>query len=238
MKTIVVAGNGPSAQDDKIGMLVPQPETTNALIFRTNYFFLPENDMLNHCVDGWFICEDVNDCRAVKAFVHGVEWGGETALVGATWRPTIWLPGIHMDKVDKIRDNHLAGFDIRVQKEANLPAACRWERDLVPYRPLMGSFAIAVAVGMQPDELILCGHDLFQHPSGNTHGSSSKETRDWQTQFNLEYIENHHRNHRLDGDLKYIGDALRAYRGQVTAVGSVLASYFRDEFPEWTWLEG
>ena len=187
-------------------------------------------DPLLYRVDDWFICEDVHDCRAVQAALCFRDELNE---------PKIWLPGIDENKVHEIETNHLSGFDIRIQKTfARLPAACRWERDLAPERPLMGSFAIAVAVGMQPDELILCGHDLFQHPSKTTHAGAKAETRDWQSRFNREYLENRHRNHRLTGDIKYIRAALKEYRGKVTSIGTVLKNYFEPEFPDWEWLDG
>jgi hypothetical protein len=154
-------------------------------------------------------------------------------------RPTIWVPGISRDAVLDIATNYLDGHVVRVQKcFPRLPAACKWERDLAPERPLMGSFALAVAVGMQPDEILLCGHDLFKHPSGNSHAGTALEARDWQQDFNAAYTLNIHRNHRFSGDVKYIRAALAAYRGKVSCVGSALAGIFRDEFPAWTWLEG
>ena len=102
----------------------------------------------------------------------------------------------------------------------------------------MGSLAVAVAVGMKPDELFLCGHDLFRHPSGTTHAGSGQETRDWQNDFNTAYLANRHRNHRYSGDVKYIGAALREYRGKVYAIGSVLKQHFGKEFPSWKWFDG
>lgn len=226
MKKIIVAANGPSAYSDNVPELEYVP--SDSAIFRTNYFYLNDNDPLRYNVTDWFICEDVADCRAVRAVMRfGVA------------EPTIWLPGIHEKDVREIEKNHLAGFHIRIQREfAQLPEACRWEKDLAPFRPLMGSFAIAVAVGMQPETLVLCGHDLFMHPSKQTHAGSNKETRDWQTGFNRLYLLNQHRNHRLEGDIRYIRAALQAYKGHVICIGTVLRSIFAEEFPEWEWLEG
>jgi len=225
MKTIIVAGNGPSAQSEAVRDLVVDQDDR---VFRCNYFFLAPDDALGYVVDDWFICEAVEDCRAVRA---AVQFG--------KIRPTIWVPGLSMEMVNEIETNHLTGLQIRVQKTfAQLPAATRWENDLAPYRPLMGSFALAVAVGMRPEKIVLCGHDLFLHPSKKTHGGLSKETRPWQTDFNKAYIENRHRNHQLRGDLKYIRAALDAYDGEVVSIGSVLAHYFAADFPSWTWLDG
>jgi hypothetical protein len=228
LKRIIVAGNGPSAYSDAVREWKLYPyDNSETRVFRTNYFFLTDGDPLDYAVTDWFICEDVADCRAVRA-----------AYRFGALRPTIWIPGIHEKDVHDIETNHLAGFDLRVVRTfARLPAACRWDRDLAPERPLMGSFALAVAVGMEPDEIFLCGHDLFQHPSG-THAGAVAETRNWQAAFNEQYLANVHRNHRLTGDVKYIRAALRSYGGTVTAVGTVLAKYFREEFPAWTWLDG
>jgi len=233
---IVVVGNGPSAYSAGAKSSECRSWEYNR-IFRTNYFFLNAGDPFEYNVSDWFICEDVHDCRAVRA------WDRAGSLPDTYYykRPTIWIPGLHKKDVHAIETNHLAGFDVRVQKTfAKLPAACRWERDLRPYRPLMGSYAIAVAVGMQPDELFLCGHDLFKHESKQTHAGASAETRDWQTDFNKQYLLNRHRNHRLDGDVEYIGNALRAYEGKLSAVGSVLKKYFAKEFASrnWDWIEG
>lgn len=228
-KRIIVAGNGPSAYSKGARKWAKaNGPTWYGRIFRTNYFYLTDGDPLNYEVTDWFICEDANDCRAVRALYRFTDK-----------RPTIWLPGLDERKVEAIETNHLLGIPIRLQRNfASLPAGCRWDRDLRPERPLMGSYAIAVAVAMQPEELFLCGHDLFRHPSKTTHAGAPGETRDWQTAFNKEYLENTHRNHRLTGDVKYIGAALQAYKGKLTSVGSVLAGYFRDKYAHWNWIEG
>jgi len=231
LKKIIVAANGPSAYcpcfRDHVDWTIFEPTSR---IFRTNYFYLNDGDPLTYVVDDWFICEDVSDCRAVRAAARFGRPG---------FTPTIWLPGISEPAVRDIERNHLAGFDIRIQKTfAQLPAACRWERDLAPERPLMGSYALAVAVGMNPEKIILAGHDLFSHTSGETHAGTEKDTRDWQKSFNAEYLQNRHRNHRLRGDLRYIRSALRDYSGKVISFGTVLKKYFADEFPAWDWHEG
>lgn len=102
----------------------------------------------------------------------------------------------------------------------------------------MGSFALAVAVGMQPDELLICGHDLFRHPSGANQGGTDHDTRPWQSQFVKEYLANSHRNHTLRGDVKYIRSALSEYNGDMTCVGSVLRDLYAAEFPGHTWMKG
>jgi len=229
-KRIIVAGNGPSAYAEPVrewSAFADDPDSTR--VFRTNYFFLRDGDPLDYAVDDWFICEDVADCRAVRA-----------ACRFSDLRPTIWLPGLNKRNIiAEIEENHLAGLCVRVQRLfPRLPAACRWEEDLAPERPLMGSFALAVAVGMNPEEILICGHDLFRHPSGNSHAGTALEAREWQADFNAAYLANVHRNHRLSGDVKYIRAALSAYGGKVSCVGTALAEIFRDEFPEWTWLEG
>jgi len=224
MSAIIVAANGPSALSERVKAW----PTDLSRVFRTNYFFLPEDDPLDYRVHDWFICEDIADTRIVRA-----------AMRFGNIHPTIWIPGITESRVNEIETNYLAGFPLRVQKTfAGLPARCRWERDLVPERPLMGSFAIAVAVGMQPDELFLCGHDLFSHPSKQNHGGLEKNVRPWQDEFVREYITNTHRNHRLSGDLKYIQNALDCYGGHVVSVGTVLKNHFADRYPGWEWIDG
>jgi hypothetical protein len=229
-KKIIVAGNGPSAYADAVREWLPIANDREwTRVFRTNYFFLRDGDPLDYSVSDWFVCEDVADCRAVRA---ACRFGGI--------RPKIWIPGVNKRGIiPEIETNHLAGLCVRLQRTfPRLPDACRWDRDLAPERPLMGSFAIAVAVGMQPDELFLCGHDLFFHSSGDSHAGSALESRDWQADFNSQYLGNVHRNHRLSGDVNYIRAALSSYRGKVSCVGTVLGDLFRDEFPSWTWIDG
>lgn len=226
MSKIIVAGNGPSCQSPDVSAFLGGGVDR---VFRTNYYFMPERDPLLCSITDWFICEVESDCRCVRALS---KWSPDD-------RPRIWFPGIDMDFVRLADETHLRGYDVRVQREfARLPAACRWEKDLRPFRPLMGSFAIAVAVGFKPDEICICGHDLFMHPSGGSHGGMSFDTRPWQRSFNEQYVNNTHRNHRVKGDVDYIRKALREYKGHVRCVGTVLREIFRDEFPEWEWKEG
>jgi len=230
MRTIIVSANGPSAYSKESHGVINSLDMINSKVFRTNYFFLNDGDPLKYKVTDWFICEDVSDCRAVRAAIR---------FSLPMNNLTIWMPGIDMKKITEIDSNHLKGFNLRLQcLFKNLPIDCRWEQDLRPERPLMGSLAIAIAVGMNPDTIILTGHDLFQHPSGTTHAGTDKQTRDWQDGFNKEYLTNTHRNHRLTGDLKYIENALKEYKGNVISCGTVLKRYFEFKFPQWTWLEG
>jgi len=230
-EAIVVAGNGPSSQADRVCHF-PWP---HARTFRTNYFFLPVEDALGGWVTDWFLCEAPEDCRAAVAFLRGADCYSDNRTPAVSF----WFPGIRPDICQELATNHLDGFPVRLQKAyPRLPAACRWETDLAPYRPLMGSFAIAVAVGMQPAELYLCGHDFFQHETGASHGGVAKDTRSWQQSFNAEYLEERHRNHRLSGDVRYIREALRAYRGHVVCVGSVMKKLYAEEFPAWEFLDG
>lgn len=223
-ETIIVAGNGPSAQDEQVGAWAE----SEARVFRTNHFYLPDSDRLNYRVDDWFICEDVWHCRMVKAWLRG---GG--------YRPRLWMPGLNMAWCENAQCRHLAGESIQIQKRfAQLPIRCRWEYDLMPERPLMGSYALAVAVGMRPKVIMICGQDLFMHKSNASHGGLDFDTRAWQQSFNQQYIANEHRNHTLRGDLKYIGAALADFKGHVICVGSVMKEYFEKKFPQWEWQEG
>jgi len=212
-------------------------------IFRTNYFFLSEQDTLDYACTDWFICQhDPSDFRACVAFMRGIEThggAGRSIVDAPCFR--FWIPGIDAHYSSAEVSKRLDGADVRVQRHfPRLPPACRWEQDLAPERPLMGSFALAVAVGMQPDELYVCGHDLFQHPSKRNQGGMDHDTRPWQQDFVSEYVSNRHRNHTLRGDLKYIRAALDAYEGHLVCCGTVLKEYFARDYAarEWEWIDG
>ena len=231
---IIVAGNGPSAQTDVVRQWA---DTDAACVMRMNYFFLPDRDALNYRCTDWWVCQhDEGDLRACVAYMRGRSLGG---CCDGT-QITFWVPGLTERNMSPGEcAERLGGADVRVQRlNANLPPACRWDCDMAPQRPLMGSFALAVAVGMQPDELWICGHDLFLHSSKQNQGGMKHDTRSWQKSFVAEYTCNIHRNHTLRGDLRYIGLALAAYRGHLTCCGSVLKQFFGAIYPQWTWLEG
>jgi len=243
MKRIIVAANGPSAYCEEFKKYCDETLLMDSKTFRTNYFYLNDGDPLGYNVTDWFICEDVGDCRAVRGFMRGHHTASSDYMGGYPFamheKPTIWLPGINKRMIDEIDQNHLNGYDIRLQREfSRLPDACRWDKDLAPERPLMGSFALAVAVGFQPEEIVLAGHDLFSHPSGFSHAGTEKETRNWQTDFNSQYLGCVHRNHRISGDLKYIKAALSAYRGKVVSFGTPLKRFIADEFTEHMFIDG
>jgi hypothetical protein len=228
---IVVAGNGPSAQAEPVRAWADR----SGRFFRANYFFLPPNDALRYRVDDWFVCQhDPADLRAAVAFVRGQNKSGQPNVV-------FWLPGTTEKCMTPEECQTRLGAEVRIQKTfAGLPVGCRWSQDLAPERPLMGSFAIAVAVGMKPDELYLCGHDLFQN-RGQPHGGVNHSTRGaWQDEFIEAYLSNAHRNHTLRGDLKYIRAALQEFRGKAVICGSVLRLHFEQEFADrgWEWIDG
>lgn len=225
METIVVAGNGPSAQALGVEM-----RRSSICVMRVNYFFLPDHDALDYACTDWFICQhDRGDLRNVIAYTRHMPD-----------KPTIWIPGIETRgslPIEEIR-KQLPGFTVRVQREfGRLPAACRWERDLAPQRPLMGSYALAVAVGMQPDRIVACGMDLFAGTEGGSfQGGTTSDTRgEWQNQFAVEYRENRHRNHTLRGDIKYIGAALDAYKGELICYGAEMKRLFAERYKEREW---
>jgi len=226
---IMVAGNGPSAQVPGVRALAESGRFDR--VFRTNYFFLPARDALDYQCSDWFVCEEIEDYRCARA------WCAARATLGGVL-PTIWMPGLRADRI-AAAEKHLPTARLQIQRLASyLPAGCRWDRDQAPERPLMGSFALAVAVGLQPAELCICGIDLFQHPGKGHHGGVSYDTRAWQDEFVRQYLINRHRNHTLRGDLKYIRSALSEYQGRVICVGSVMRHYFADEFPAWEWIDG
>lgn len=230
---IIVAGNGPSSQSQLVSTWPPISLGCQLSIYRTNYFFEPRADALDYMVSDWFICQhDPADLRAYRAAIVMARGGLEDV--------TFWIPGLEersldVDEVCK----RLGGARVAIQKDfPYLPQMCRWDQDLAPERPLMGSFALAVAVGRQPKELYICGHDLFMHPSKKNHGLMEYNTRSWQDDFVRDYLSNRHRNHTLRGDIKYIRAALSAYQGELHCVGTVMKNLFEDEFPHWEWKDG
>lgn len=235
---IVVAGNGPSA----ITPLISEWLGLNPRIFRTNYFTEMDYDPLNYNVHDWFVCQnDPGDYRVCTAFLRGYAKGlANCGVKQKTPGPVFWIPGIEERSMPPHEvSQRLHGAHVRVQKWfPHLPVACRWQKDLSPERPLMGSVALAVAVGMQPAEIYICGLDLFQHPGGMNHAGLDHDTRPWQAKFDEEYLANKAKCHTLRGDLKYIRAALEAYGGKVICVGSVMKRYFADDFKKWEWLEG
>lgn len=195
--------------------------------FRVNHWPLNDGGTFGLRCHHWFVGEHPEAWLPIVA--------AKTFHVG--FRPTIWLPGINPDKCSEIQ-KQIVPFSLRIQRMfKDLPAACRWEADPRPRRPLMGSLALAVAVGMQPEELYLAGMDLYQHPSGKEYTSETKPP-DHRDDFVDLYLANRHGNHNLLGDLRYIRKALDAYSGKLTCVGTVMKKRFGADYPEWNWLEG
>ena len=212
-RQIAVIGNGLSS--DGAELLVD----SDYRIFRINHWYLNGG----HC-DDWFVGEHPEIIHAVAAYMYLRED-----------KPTIWMPGLSGDAIER-NQKTLHGCPIRIQKHfPHLPAHCRWDKDPRPRRPLTGSLALAVAVGMQPDELFISGMDLYQHPKGDYAGMKPPDSTDI---FPRLYCTNSHGNHSLLADLRYIRNALDAYKGKLTCVGSVMKKYFADDYKGWEWIDG
>lgn len=220
---IVVAGNGPSAQ----ARAVEEWAEMDARFFRCNYF-LDVKDVLRGRCDDWLIAQSEQVLFSVVCtymhFRRDVQ---------------IWVAGLQRGYQPDYISSRLWGAPIRVQRHfVDLPAGCRWDQDLAPDRPMAGSLAIAIGVGMQPAELYLCGHDLHQHPSGTQYihyqaiDNARGEDR-WS-----QYHANTAKIHSIRGDLRYIQAALDGYNGHLTCVGSVMKRHFADRYPQWEWMEG
>jgi len=208
-RKIAVIGNGISQ--------VPPPLDVWRY-FRINHWYLQGG-----LCDDWFVGEHPEIVHAVAAYLYGREE-----------KPAIWMPGLSGDAIE--RNQKTLRCSIRLQKYfQHLPALCRWDKDPRPRRPLTGSLALAVAVGYQPEELFVTGFDLYQHPQGDYHGIKPPDSRDT---FKQQYMTNTHCNHSLLADLRYIRNALDAYRGKLTCVGSVMKKYFADDYKKWEWIDG
>jgi len=105
----------------------------------------------------------------------------------------------------------------------------------------MGSFALAVAVGMKPEAIMFCGSDLFaEKENGSYQGGTAIDTRGkWQDEFAELYRSNKHRNHTLRGDIKYIQGALDAFDGELICFGAEMKRIFADRYAGkgWTFTE-
>lgn len=225
-KKIFLIGNGPSASDFRVRRWT----APDGLVFRVNHWALNDGGPIGFCCDHWFVGEHPEAwLPVVAARAFDVQHD--------TIPPTIWLPGVNSDKCREIQ-KQIVPWPVRIQRTfKELPAACRWEADPRPRRPLNGSLALAVAVGMQPDELYVAGLDLYQHPSGKEYISDTKPP-DHVDNFAELYCSNQHGNHNLIGDLRYIRKALDAYSGKLTCVGTVMKQRFGAQYPKHNWLEG
>ncbi len=221
---ILLLCNGPS------GQWTPQIRNfgLTATTFRVNHWYL-DGGYCNH----WFVGEHREAWLPVVAQKHVLD-----ALKDFDYTPpTVWLPGLNLDTCREIQ-RILHPWPLRVQRfYDDLPAACRWNEDPRPRRPLNGSFALAVAVAMKPDELMIAGMDLYQHPSGRGYASGVNPP-DHAPHYAQMYAQNLHGNHNLISDLKYIRAALEAYAGKVICIGSVMKNYFARDFPQWEWHDG
>jgi hypothetical protein len=215
LREIALTCNGPSA-------VTATPK--GATVFRVNHWYLQGGKC-----DDWFIGEHSEIVHAAAAFIAGQKQRGLRD------KPVIWMPGLSGEAIER-NQKLFVGCTIRIQKHfQHLPALCRWDTDPRPRRPLMGSWALAVAVGMQPEVLYLSGMDLYQHEKGDYTSIKPPDNRDGAKEA---YLSNTHGNHSLLGDLKYIRSALDAYSGKLVCVGSVMKRYFADDYKKWEWIDG
>jgi len=220
VQRIAVIGNGPSSEQPR----VRNWQGTNR-VFRVNHWYLNGGGMFGRPCTDWFIGEHPEIVHTAAAF------GFDRRK-----KPTLWMPGLSGDAITRNQEV-LKGYHIRIQKHyQNLPALCRWDKDPRPRRPLTGSLALAVAVGMQPNELFVCGMDLYQHQKGRT--ATAMLPPDSTDMFEQQYLTNSHGNHALLADLRYIRCALEAFKGRLVCVGSVMKRYFADDFTKWEWIDG
>jgi hypothetical protein len=207
---IALIANGPSAR----------VETDADKVFRTNHWYLQGGT----CTD-WFIGEHSEAVHAAAAYCYGRDE-----------KPIIWFPGLSGDAIFNA-SRCIKGASIKVQKHfQHLPALCRWDSDPRPRRPLMGSWALAVAVGMQPDVLEVSGIDLYQHANGDY--STPLKPPDNRAGSGEAYLQGLHPNHGLLGDLRYIRHALDAFSGKLVCHGSVMKKYFANDYKRWEWYDG
>jgi len=197
----------------------------NDRVFRVNHWYHNGGGTYGpHCTD-WFIGEHAEAVNPVVAFG-----------IGHSERPTVWMPGLSGDAIEK-NQKALRGFPVRVQKNyPNLPTLCRWDKDPRPRRPLTGSLALAVAVGMQPEKLFVAGIDFYQHERGEY--ATAIKPPDYTDTFKQRYLSNSHGNHAFLADLRYIRCALDAFRGKLVCVGSVMKKHFADNYKQWEWIDG
>jgi hypothetical protein len=210
-------------QEEKIALICngPSAKLVDGLdkTFRVNHWYLSGGE----CTD-WFIGEHSEIVHAAAAYTFSREN-----------KPTIWFPGLSGDAIERNSES-LRGCTIRIQKHyQQLPALCRWDSDPRPRRPLTGSLALAVAVGMQPAELYLSGMDLYRHSRGDYVVMRPPDSTD---QYQEAYLAGTHGNHSLLADLRYIRNALDAYSGKLICIGSVMKKYFANDYKRWEWYDG
>lgn len=219
MKRVALICNGPSSKN-----VFPVNDFDRR--FFVNHWYL--NGGFYGFPTDWFVGE------------HEESWGpvsSAATYLSTSDVPTIWLPGLNPAKCEKIR-NTLAPWPVRLQRTfADLPAQCRWEQDLRPLRPLTGSLALAVAVGLQPEELFVSGMDLYNHPSGEDY-SCGVRPPDNPEHFRDLYLSGNHANHCFRADKEYIRRALDAYKGTLFCVGSVMKNIFARHYKRWEWIDG
>ena len=224
MKRIILIANGPSSED----FAVRGWRDIEGEVFRINHWALNNGGGIGPRCDHWFVGEHNEGWLPV---VTAKTYGSIEEL----W-PQVWVPGLNFSKCVEIQ-KQIRPWSLRVQKEyQRLPAHCRWDKDQAPMRPTTGSLALAVAVGMQPDELYIAGMDLYQHPDGH-HGSGVKPP-DFNERFVDDYLSGSHGNHCLVADLRYIRAALNAFKGHVVCVGSVMRRKFGMQFKDWEFIDG
>ena len=224
MKRIILIANGPSSEN----ITVRGWRDTEGKVFRLNHWTLNRGGSMGFRCDDWFIGEHNESWLPVVA-------AKTYANIESLW-PQVWVPGLNFTKCTEIQ-KQIKPWSLRVQKEyQHLPPHCRWDKDPAPMRPTTGSLALAVAVGMQPEQLYIAGMDLYQHPAGD-YGSGVKPP-DFTDEFKDAYLNGLHGNHCLVADLRYIRAALSAYKGHVVCVGSVMKQKFGMQFQEWEWIDG
>jgi len=220
IKRIIVLGNGPSRK------AYPRPIETDDQVFCINHWYAQENPLT--CTD-WMIGEHNEAVLPVIAYKTALATAGK---IGGT----IWLPGLNMDRCEKIRDA-VKPLPVRIQRLfTGLAPRCRWEADPKPRRPLNGSLALAVAAGMQPDELIVAGIDLYQHPGGSY--NTAIPPPDYTDAFPRQYTTNQHHTHNLIADVKYIRHALESYKGKLICYGSAMKRLYSESFKQWEFCDG
>lgn len=221
MKRISLVCNGPSSRSKNAFTIVGSDRR-----FAVNHYYL--NSAYQSRPTDWFVGEHVEAWNPVAA---------AASVYSPNSPPTVWLPGLNPAKCEKIRDV-LAPWPVRLQRVfVDLPAQCRWEEDPRPMRPLTGSLALAVAVGLQPEELYVSGMDLYQHASGDDYASGVRPP-DNPEYFRDVYLSGTHVNHCFRADREYIRRALDAYQGKLICVGSVMKNIFSRHYKKWMWLDG
>ena len=224
MKRIFLIGNGPSSDN----IIVRGWRLESGRVFRINHWSTSRGGAFGLRCDDWFVGEHSESWLPVVA--------AKTYAEASYNPPRVWLPGLNMDKCEYIR-KQVEPWPVNIQRETpNLPAACRWVKDQAPMRPTTGSLALAVAVSLQPDELYICGIDLYQHPAGS-YGSGVKPP-DYRDDYAERYLSSCHGNHSVVADLRYIRSALEAFKGKLICVGSVLKKKMSPQFTNGEFIDG